>query len=44
MRDVALRAAGLSADSLAAIAAMIDRAREWEGLGDWQHGRPPGSG
>ncbi len=44
VRDVALRAAGLSADSLAAIAAMIDRAREWEGLGDWQHARPLGSG
>ena len=35
VREVALRAAGLSPESLAAIAALIDRAREWEGLGDW---------
>lgn len=34
VRDVALRAAGLSAGSLAAITAMIDRAREWEGLAE----------
>lgn len=35
VREMALRAAGLSPTSLGAIAAMIDQAREWEGLGEW---------
>ncbi|MGI5126416.1 helix-turn-helix domain-containing protein [Pseudonocardia sp. CA-107938] len=34
VRDVALHAAGLSEASLSSIMQMIDRAREWEGLGD----------
>lgn len=34
VRDVALHAAGLSEASLGSIMQMIDRAREWEGLGE----------
>lgn len=43
VRGVALRASGLSQDSLDAIMTMIDRAREWEGLGEWS-GEEPGGG
>lgn len=42
VRVVALRASGLSQQSLASIMQMIDRAREWEGLGEWnEEDHPP---
>lgn len=41
VRIVALRASGLSEDSLGSIMQMIDRAREWEGLGEWTEEGPP---
>ncbi|WP_234027743.1 hypothetical protein [Pseudonocardia dioxanivorans] len=33
VRDLAIRAYGLSAETVAALATFADRAREWEGLG-----------
>lgn len=33
VRDLAARAHGLSAETLAALATFVDRAREWEGIG-----------
>lgn len=44
VRDVALRAAGLSVESLAAIQAVIEHARRLEGLGDPEPGRPSPAG
>ena len=34
VRDLAIRAHGLSAETIAALATCADRAREWEGIGD----------
>lgn len=41
VRRVALRAAGLSPESLAAIASIVESARQVEGLGDDRVTRPP---
>jgi transcriptional regulator with XRE-family HTH domain len=41
VRQLALRAAGLSPESLRTIAEMIERVRQLEGLPDPERGRPP---
>lgn len=43
VRGVALAASDLSPESLQAIMQMIDRAREWEGLGTWEGGQDAGA-
>jgi len=41
VREIALRAAGLSPQSLATIREVVERVRQLEGLPDYGHGPPP---
>lgn len=42
VREVAKRVDGLSEEALASIMSIIDRAREWDGLGKWEGDQSPG--